>query len=69
MTWVFTESGHSKGPMDGVGGGIKRVVKDTIAYNPNGVIRNTEQLMGYLPVTPNIVIETYDLMTKSMLTM
>ena len=27
--WVFTENGHGKGPMDGVGGAIKRVCKDT----------------------------------------
>lgn len=46
--------------MDGVGGGIKRVVRDVIPYNPNGVVRNTEQLMDYLPITPNIVIETYE---------
>ena len=28
-TWVFTENGHGKGPMDGLGGAIKRVCKDT----------------------------------------
>ena len=31
VSWVFTETGHGKGPMDGVGGGIKRVVKDKIS--------------------------------------
>ena len=24
LTWVFTESGHGKGPMDGVGAAIKK---------------------------------------------
>ena len=60
LTWVFTESGHGKGPMDGVGSGIKQTVHDTIAYNPNAVIRNTEQLVSYLPVMPKIFINTYN---------
>ena len=60
LTWVFTETGHGKGPMDGVGRGIKQTVHDTIAYNPNAVIRNTEQLLNHLPVMPKIFINTYN---------
>ena len=32
VIWVFTETGHGKGPMDGVGAAIKSKVKDTISY-------------------------------------
>ena len=41
--------GHGKGLMDGIGAAIKTTVKDTISYHPEAVIRNTEQLMHYLP--------------------
>ena len=60
FTWVYTESGHGKGPMDGVGSGIKRAVKDTISYRPNDVIRDTTQLMEHLPELNNIIIDTYN---------
>ena len=47
--WIYMQSGHGKGPMDGVGCAIKQVITDTIAYHPMSVIRNTEQLMAVLP--------------------
>ena len=37
-TWVSTERGYGKGPMDGVGDAVKRVCKDTINFYPNAVI-------------------------------
>ena len=44
-----------------VGGGIKMAVKDTISYNPNGIIKSTEQLLlEYLPELENIIIDTYN---------
>ena len=60
VTWIFTETGHGKGPMDGVGAVVKTAITNTIAYNPQGVIRNTEQLLNYLPPFQNIKITTYD---------
>ena len=36
--WVFTESGHGKGPIDGVGASIKNDTDDAIAFHPNSVI-------------------------------
>ena len=60
VSWVFTETGHGKGPMDGVGGCIKRVIKDTISYHPNSVIRNSEQLLKHLPNMENIIIKSYN---------
>ena len=59
VCWVFTESGHGKGPMDGIGAKIKMKVKDTIAFLPNEVIRNTEELLNHLPLMDNISIATY----------
>ena len=49
ICWIYTEKGHEKGPMDGVGSAVKRVITDTIAYHHKSVIRNTEQLMAILP--------------------
>ena len=60
IIWIFTETGHGKGPMDGVGAAVKSVICDTLAYNPNGVIRNTEQLMTFIPSMQNVQIMTYD---------
>ena len=57
-SWIFTETGHGKGPPDGVGAAIKSVVKDTVAYHPEGVIRNTQQLLNYLPAM-NVSLTTY----------
>ena len=57
--WIFTETGHGKGPMDGIGAKIKTKVKDTIAFLPNEVISNTEELLNHLPLMDNISIATY----------
>ena len=56
--WIFTEAGHGKGPMDGVGSTIKRAVKDTIAYHPNSVISNSDQLLKHLKIH-DVIIGTY----------
>ena len=56
--FVFIESGYGKGPMNG-GGCIRQVVKDTTAYSPNAVNRNTKQLMNYLAIMQNFM-EKYD---------
>ena len=58
VVWVFTEAGHGKGPMDGVGGALKKRIDDVIAYRPNDVIRNTAQLLKVLPPS-EISISTY----------
>lgn len=47
-----------KGPMDGVEACIKQTIEDTIAYNPNGIIRNREELTQYMPELSNIFILT-----------
>ena len=59
VCWIFTETGHGKGPMDGVGGAMKTKIKDTIAYRPNSVIRNTAQLINHLP-EGDIIVGTYN---------
>ena len=45
-----------KRPMDGVEACIKQTIEDTIAYNPNGIIGNTEELMQYMPELSSICI-------------
>ena len=44
--------------MDGVETCIKQTIEDTIAYNPDDIIRNTEELMQYMPELSNICILT-----------
>jgi len=55
ITWVFTETGHGKGPMDGVGGALKNKIDDVIAYLPNAVIRNADQLLIALPASETMI--------------
>ena len=55
---TFTESGHGKAPMDGLGACIKQTIKGTITYNPNGIISNTGELMQYMADLSNICILT-----------
>jgi len=55
---VFTEAGHGKGPMDGVGAVLKKTAHRVIAYRRDAVITNTQQLLEHFPPT-NISISTY----------
>ena len=47
-------------PMDGLGAFIKQSIKDTIPYNRNGIISNTEKLIQYVPHLSNICVSTYN---------
>ena len=55
ITWVFTETGHGKGPMDGVGGALKNKIDDVIAYLLNVAIRNADQLLIALPASETMI--------------
>ena len=48
IDWVFTESGHGKGPMDGVGAVIKNAIDQTIAYHPNDTVTSTKDVLRLL---------------------
>ena len=58
--WIFTEAGHGKGAMDGLGACIKETLKDTIMFNPNGIISNKGELKQYMANLLNICISTYN---------
>ena len=49
LIWVFTESEHGKGLMDGVGASIKNGIDNAIAFNPNSVITCASELWEFLP--------------------
>ncbi len=51
IIWICTETGHGKGPMDGVGGSMKRTIDDVLSFHPEDVIRDAETLLYYLPVS------------------
>ena len=50
MNWLFTESGHGKGPMGGAGASVKNDIDDAIAFHPNSVISCVSDLMPLLSV-------------------
>ena len=39
LTWVFTESGHGKGPMDGVGAAIKNSIDEAMVAGQPRVLQ------------------------------
>ena len=49
IIWVFTESGHGKVPMNGIGASIKNEIDNAIAFNPNSVITCASELWEFLP--------------------
>ena len=59
VIWVFTESGHRKGPMDGVGAALKTMADQMIEFNPGTVVTCTKELIPLLPAS-NIIASTYE---------
>ena len=62
ITWVFTESGHGKGPMDGVGATIKNSTDDVVIASesmPDVCIRSCMDIFPILNL-PNITISAYN---------
>ena len=57
--WIFTEAGHGKGPMDGVGATVKNSIDDCTAFKPSSVISCASELLPLLPPL-KVVISTYD---------
>ena len=49
IIWVFTESGHGKGPMDGAVTSSKNEIDNAIAFYPNSVITCASELWEFLP--------------------
>ena len=39
--WVFTETGHGKGPADGIGATMKTEIDNIVSYNPNKSIKRS----------------------------
>jgi hypothetical protein len=44
--WIYSESGHGKGPADGVGAAIKRRADEFVAHG--GTISNAEDICNLL---------------------
>ena len=60
ITWIFTESGHGKGPADGVGASVKNTVSnDIIALNPNKVISDCSTILELWPNSSFIMLLVY----------
>ena len=60
ISWVYTESGHGKGPADGVGASVKNtILNDIIALNPNKVIRDCNAVLELWPNSSSIMILAY----------
>ena len=58
IEWVHAESGHRKGPPDGVDEPMKTVIDNIVSYNLKKPITNTTEIITKWPAT-DIVIKTY----------
>jgi hypothetical protein len=45
IQWLFTEAGHGKSAADGVGGNIKNLVNDKLAFNTEFTIKTMEDIV------------------------
>ena len=61
VMWVFTESGHGKGPMDGVGAAIKNAIDQAAiaAESMPDVVRTSADVIPILNLH-NVIISTYN---------
>ena len=51
MSWIFTESCHSKGPMDGVGVAIKNAIDDSVVAAgsiPNMSVKSANDIVSII---------------------
>lgn len=45
IQWIFTEAGHGKSAADGIGGNIKNLVKDKLAFNTQFSIKSIDDII------------------------
>ena len=47
LRWIYLESCHGKGILDGIGAVVKKAIKDVISYNPDIPTCNVLDLLTY----------------------
>ena len=61
ITWLFTESGHGKGPMDGVGASIKNAIDEAVIGAESLLLApQTAKDLNLIINLPNVNICLYD---------
>ena len=55
IEWLFTEAGHGKSVCDGIGGTIKKLLRDLTAFNTTLSISNARDVMEL--ITPHTSID------------
>ena len=62
IQWLFTEAGHGKSAADGIGGNIKNLVKDKLAFNTQYTIKTMEDVVKLIEqdTTIELLIHTKD---------
>ena len=62
IQWIYTEAGHGKSAADGIGGKIKNLVKDKMAFNRQYTISNMEDIVELIKrdTTIELMIHTKD---------
>ena len=62
IQWIYTEAGHGKSAADGIGGKIKNLVKDKMAFNRQYTIQTMEDLVELIKgdTTVELRIHTKD---------
>ena len=61
LNWIFLEAGHGKGIPDGIGGCVKRAMKDVVGFDPDAAWNSLHDFLPVLPgMLPSIEITTYN---------
>ena len=61
LNWIYLEAGHGKGLPNGIGGSVKRAMKDSVAFTPEKAWNCLDDFMVELPqMLPYIMITTYE---------
>lgn len=59
ITWIYTESGHGKGPADGVGSSVKNTITDICSYSVNDVVDCADTVLSKWPASSDIMMKKY----------
>ena len=62
IQWIYTEAGHGKSAADGIGGRVKNMVKDKVAFNREYTIKTMEDIVRLIEndTTIELMIHTKD---------
>lgn len=60
IEWLYTEAGHGKSCCDGIGGSIKNLLRDLLAFNTSHVVSCAKDVLGLIEPHTTIDLSWHD---------